>query len=64
MRHPASTAPTAASLLVPLLVWLAAGPRGPRRRGAEVADGTPARQAGERADRVTVVSRGSTAWQA
>jgi hypothetical protein len=50
---------TAAALLVPLLVWLAAGPR-----GAEVADGTRAGRAGEGADRVTVVSRGSTASNA
>jgi hypothetical protein len=48
---------TAAALLVPLLVWLAAG-----RRGAP--DGTPASGAGEATDRVTVVSRGSTAWNA
>jgi hypothetical protein len=55
---------TAAALLVPLLVWLAAGPRAPGRAAAGVADGTPARRAGEGADRVTVVSRGSTAWHA
>ena len=51
---------TAASLLVPLLVWLAAGPRA----GGGGADGTAAGPAGEPADRVTVVSRGSTAWHA
>ncbi len=51
---------TAAALLVPLLVWLGAAPRST----AEVADGTPARRAGDPADRVTVVSRGSTAWHA
>jgi hypothetical protein len=51
---------TAAALLVPLLVWPAAG-----RRGApDVPDGTPASGAGEGGDRVTVVSRGSTAWNA
>jgi hypothetical protein len=55
---------TGAALLVPLLVWLAAGPRGPGGRVAEVADGTPAGRAEERADRVTVVSRGSTASNA
>jgi len=47
---------TAAALLVPLLVWLAAAPD----RDGDVADGTPSEEAGEGADRVTVVSRGST----
>jgi hypothetical protein len=51
---------TAAALLVPLLVWLGAGPRS----GAEVSDGTPSDRAGEGGTRVTVVSRGSTAWHA
>jgi hypothetical protein len=51
---------TAAALLVPLLVWLAAGLC---TRGG-VADGTPARRAGHGDDRVTVVPRGSTAWHA
>jgi hypothetical protein len=55
---------TGAALLVPLLVWLATGPRGPGERVAEVADGTPAGRAGEGTDRVTVVSRGSTASNA
>jgi hypothetical protein len=55
---------TAASLLVPLLVWLAAGPRYPDGGRAAVGDGTTAGPAGEGADRVTVVSRGSTAWNA
>ncbi|MGY1683427.1 hypothetical protein [Geodermatophilus sp. SYSU D01176] len=55
---------TAAALLVPLLVWLAAGPRGVGGRGAAVAHGTPAGRADGSADRVTVVSRGSTAWHA
>jgi hypothetical protein len=47
---------TAAALLVPLLVWLAAAPPAP--------GGTTSGGAGEEADRVTVVSRGSTAWHA
>src|SRR3712207_9104111 len=34
---------TAASLLVPLLVWLAVGPRGPGGGGTTVADGTASR---------------------
>jgi hypothetical protein len=51
---------TAAALLVPLLVRLAAPPR----TDGDVADGTPAPGAGEAADRVTVVSRGSTVWNA
>ncbi|MGR6963895.1 hypothetical protein ACU610_05480 [Geodermatophilus sp. URMC 61] len=55
---------TAASLLVPLLVWLAAGPRGPGGGGPAGPEGTAAGRAGEGADRVTVVSRGSTAWHA
>jgi hypothetical protein len=55
---------TAASLLVPLLVWLATGPRDPGGGGATVGDGTAAGPAGEGTDRVTVVSRGSTAWNA
>ncbi|RBY78793.1 hypothetical protein DQ238_12115 [Geodermatophilus sp. TF02-6] len=54
---------TAASLLVPLLVWLAAGPRGAGRGADRVADGTPRSAAGEGPDRVTVVSRGSTVWR-
>jgi hypothetical protein len=55
---------TAASLLVPLLVWLAAAPRRPGGGAAAEGDGTAAGPAGEGADRVTVVSRGSTAWNA
>ncbi|WP_448623541.1 hypothetical protein [Geodermatophilus sp. URMC 64] len=47
---------TAAALLVPLLVWLAAAPR--------ETDGTPSDEGVAGADRVTVVSRGSTAWNA
>jgi hypothetical protein len=55
---------TAAALLVPLLVWLAAAPR---RRGTgkgEVADGTPGSGPVDDPGRVTVVSRGSTVWNA
>jgi acyl-CoA synthetase (AMP-forming)/AMP-acid ligase II len=44
---------TAAALLVPLLVWLAAAPH-------ETSGTVP----GEAGDRVTVVSRGSTVWNA
>ncbi|MGY1662608.1 hypothetical protein ACI78Q_15425 [Geodermatophilus sp. SYSU D00705] len=55
---------TAASLLVPLLVWLAAAPRTSGREGAEVADGTPGPDPVAGPDRVTVVSRGSTVWNA
>jgi hypothetical protein len=51
---------TAAALLVPLLVWLAADPRG----AGEAADGTPGTEPSEGAGRVTVVSRGSTVWNA
>jgi hypothetical protein len=51
---------TAAALLVPLLVWLAAAPDRDGSRADGVADGTPSEEAGEGADRVTVVSRGST----
>jgi hypothetical protein len=47
----------AAALLVPLLVWLAAAPRG-------VAEGTSGSGGGDEAGRVTVVSRGSTVWNA
>jgi hypothetical protein len=47
----------AAALLVPLLIWLAAAPRG-------VAGGTSGSGPGSGAGRVTVVSRGSTAWNA
>jgi len=47
---------TAAALLVPLLVWLAAAPH--------ETDGTSSGQGSEGDDRVTVVSRGSTAWNA
>ncbi|MGY1823055.1 hypothetical protein [Geodermatophilus sp. SYSU D00079] len=55
---------TAAALLVPLLVWLAAAPRTSGREGAEVAEGTPGPDPVAGPDRVTVVSRGSTVWNA
>jgi hypothetical protein len=52
----------AAALLVPLMVWLAAGsPSGGTGTG-ETAGGTPHSGPVEGADRVTVVSRGSTVW--
>jgi hypothetical protein len=55
---------TAAALLVPLLVWLAAAPgRGGTGTG-EVADGTPRFGPVDGEGRVTVVSRGSTVWNA
>jgi hypothetical protein len=55
---------TAAALLVPLLVWLAAAAgRGGTGKG-EVADGTPRSGPVDGPDRVTVVSRGSTVWNA
>ena len=55
---------TAAALLVPLLVWLAAAPRREGTGKGEVADGTPRSGSVEDPDRVTVVSRGSTVWNA
>ncbi|MGY1639302.1 hypothetical protein ACI78V_21865 [Geodermatophilus sp. SYSU D00742] len=55
---------TAASLLVPLLVWLAAAPRATGREGDEVAHRTPGPDPVAGPDRVTVVSRGSTVWNA
>jgi hypothetical protein len=55
---------TAAALLVPLLVWLAAAPRASGTETREVADGTPGPDPVEGPDRVTVVSRGSTVWNA
>ncbi|MGY1691333.1 hypothetical protein [Geodermatophilus sp. SYSU D01105] len=55
---------TAASLLVPLLVWLAAAPRASGTEAARVADGTPRPDPVAGPDRVTVVSRGSTVWNA
>jgi hypothetical protein len=53
---------TAAALLVPLMVWLAAGAgRGGTATG-EQAGGAPHSAPVEGSDRVTVVSRGSTVW--
>jgi hypothetical protein len=52
----------AAALLVPLTVWLAAGtPSGGTGTGV-AAGGTPRSGPAEGAERVTVVSRGSTVW--
>ncbi|RBY84671.1 hypothetical protein [Blastococcus sp. TF02A-26] len=51
---------TAATLLVPLLVWLAGGPRDGTAVGPDVADGTTASGGGDEGGAVTVVSRGST----
>jgi hypothetical protein len=53
----------AAALLVPLLVWLAAGSGGPAGR-RECEGGAPHSGPAEGASRVTVVSRGSTVWNA
>ncbi|TFV66157.1 UNVERIFIED_ORG: hypothetical protein E4P37_06925 [Bacillus sp. AZ43] len=54
----------AAALLVPLLVWLAAGVRrGDASSGAAPGGDRPSGPA-EGSDRVTVVSRGSTVWNA
>jgi hypothetical protein len=53
---------TAAALLVPLLVWLVAAPGTAAGRSGE---GDPPRSGpAEDRDRVTVVSRGSTVWNA
>jgi hypothetical protein len=53
---------TAAALLVPLMIWLAAG-AGSRGTGSgENAGGAPHSGPVEGAGRVTVVSRGSTVW--
>ncbi|MGY1773688.1 hypothetical protein [Blastococcus sp. SYSU D00813] len=51
---------TAATLLVPLLAWLAAGPAEAAGARADVADGTTAAEGDTGAGAVTVVSRGST----
>ena len=51
---------TAAALLVPLLVWLAAAPGSGGTATRETAGGSPRSGPGEPTDRVTVVSRGST----
>jgi hypothetical protein len=53
---------TAAALLVPLLVWLAAAPRGVIPATGEIDGASPRSGPVEDADRVTVVSRGSTVW--
>ncbi|MDK3254974.1 hypothetical protein [Blastococcus capsensis] len=55
---------TAAALLVPLLVWLAAVPGEGRPEGVESAGGTAHSGPADGAGRVTVVSRGSTVWNA
>jgi hypothetical protein len=54
----------AAALLVPLLVWLVAGPREGHAPTGVAAGGSPRSGPVEGADRVTVVSRGSTVWNA
>jgi hypothetical protein len=53
---------TAAALLVPLLVWLAAGRGGEGTGSRETSDGAPRSGPVEDPARVTVVSRGSTVW--
>jgi hypothetical protein len=55
---------TAAALLVPLLIWLAAGGRRGGPGKGEVADGTPRSGPVDDPGRVTVVSRGSTVGNA
>jgi hypothetical protein len=54
----------AAALLVPLLVWLAAGSRSGDASTGVSAGGSPRSGPVEGTDRVTVVSRGSTVWNA
>ena len=54
----------AAALLVPLFVWLAAGRGGEGTASSETAGGAPHSGPVEDPDRVTVVSRGSTVWNA
>jgi hypothetical protein len=53
---------TAAALLVPLLVWLAAGTPVGGTGSGETASRSPRPDPAEGAGRVTVVSRGSTVW--
>ena len=53
---------TAAALLVPLLVWLAAGTDDGGTGPGETARRSPRPDPAEGAGRVTVVSRGSTVW--
>jgi hypothetical protein len=55
---------TAAALLVPLLVWLAAAAPGGGTGSGEAAGRVPRPGPVEGADRVTVGSRGSTVWHA
>jgi len=53
---------TAAALLVPLMVWLAAGAGRGGTGSGETAGGAPHSGPVEGTERVTVVSRGSTVW--
>ena len=53
---------TAAALLVPLMVWLAAGAGSGGTGSGETSGGTPHSGPVEGAERVTVVTRGSTVW--
>ncbi|MGY2084724.1 hypothetical protein [Blastococcus sp. SYSU DS0539] len=53
---------TAAALLVPLLVWLAVVPSAGAPGTGETPGGAPHSGPADGADRVTVVSRGSTVW--
>ncbi|TKJ31541.1 hypothetical protein [Blastococcus sp. CCUG 61487] len=59
-----AVAATAAALLVPLLVWLAAAPREHTPGKGDGARAAPHTDPGDGPDRVTVVSRGSTVWNA
>jgi len=54
---------TAAALLVPLLVWLAAAPGRGASSGSDAGD-PPASGPDDGGDRVTVASRGSSVWNA
>jgi hypothetical protein len=54
---------TAAALLVPLLVWLAAAP-GTGAADASSEGNAPRSGPADDGDRVTVASRGSTVWNA
>jgi hypothetical protein len=51
---------TAATVLVPLLVWLVAGDRPRSPAGDDVSEGTPGSTPGEASSRVSVGIRGST----
>ena len=53
---------TAAALLVPLLVWLGTRPGADPTGTGESSGGSPHSGPADGADRVTVVSRGSTVW--